>query len=186
MYHQRDSTAKSKVGQQWYRSVALLVSRYVIKSPPAILGLELSAPPHQFESPLEVVCFEDRNCDRLTYLVRDISVYIHYQTSGLLCFTDANIPYWLNALPKVLIWKAKICPNVYLILSTVIDFWEEIFSPSYILSFIKLESVPFSKILLDQCCGAGAARSRNFWLEPEPEHRSFGSGSGSAKVFWKI
>ena len=31
-----------------------------------------------------------------------------------------------------------------------------------------------------QCCGAGAARSRPFWLEPEPEPkklRSFGSGS---------
>jgi hypothetical protein len=36
-----------------------------------------------------------------------------------------------------------------------------------------------------QCCGAGAARSRNFWLEPEPEYRSFGSGSGSAKVVIK-
>jgi hypothetical protein len=34
-----------------------------------------------------------------------------------------------------------------------------------------------------QCCGAGAARSRNFSLEPEPEYRSF--GSGSAKVVFK-
>jgi hypothetical protein len=31
-----------------------------------------------------------------------------------------------------------------------------------------------------QCCGAGAARSRNFW--PELECQSFGSGSVSAKV----
>ncbi len=36
-----------------------------------------------------------------------------------------------------------------------------------------------------QCCGAGAAWSWNFWLEPEPEYRSFGSGFGSTKVFWK-
>jgi hypothetical protein len=34
----------------------------------------------------------------------------------------------------------------------------------------------------NQCCGA--ARSRNFWLEPE--YQSFSSGSGSAKVVNKI
>ncbi len=39
-------------------------------------------------------------------------------------------------------------------------------------------------IYAEQCCeaGAGAARSRNFWPEPElePECRNFGSGSRSA------
>ena len=36
-----------------------------------------------------------------------------------------------------------------------------------------------------QCCGAGAARSHPFWLEPEPEPkklRSFGSVSRSGSI----
>jgi hypothetical protein len=47
-------------------------------------------------------------------------------------------------------------------------------------NFNRISNTAFT--LINQCCGAEAARSRIFWPEPElePECRSFGSGSGSA------